>query len=105
LDFIKKQRKKNGESIGLSLLGSISAFSIWSSVNPSFFTIKAFATPEKEKDIKFGMNVGLVLNLVLSAALYIAYPKKGTVPAMVTAATGIFLWVSYERMLKKTNGA
>jgi hypothetical protein len=113
VDFVKRRKRRNNnnnnnnnhgrkEQIGLSLLGSISAFSIWSAVNPSFFTIKAFTTKEQEKNVRFGMNIGVVLTLALAAALWFAYGKKGLAPALLTAGTGIGLWFTYRHMLKET---
>jgi hypothetical protein len=99
VDFPKPRGGQNGE-IGLSILGTISAFSIWSAVNPSFFTIRAFNTPEHEKDVRFGMNAGLVLNGILGAALYMAYGKKGKWPGLLTAGTGVGLWLAYHHILK-----
>jgi hypothetical protein len=92
----------NGGAIGIALLGSISAFSIWSSVNPSFFTLKAFTKPDHEGNIRFGMKVGLGLTIVLAAALYLGYGKKGQWPAIFTAITGGGLYFSYDHMLKKS---
>lgn len=89
-------------TVGMSILGTMSAFSVWSALNPSFFTIKAFNTPEHEKDVRFGMNAGLVLNAILGGALYLAYGKKGKWPAILTAATGAGLWVAYHHILKGT---
>ena len=102
MDFFEKQSKKNGQEIGLSLLGSISAFSIWSAVNPSFYTLKAFAKPEQEKNIRFGMDIGVILDLALSAGLLLAYGKKGTIPALITAGTGGGLWLAYDHMVKQS---
>lgn len=100
MDFLKNGRQK--EEIGLSLLGSISAFSIHSAVNPSFFTIKAFATENHEENIRFGMNVGLILNGILSGGILLAYGKKGMIPALITGATGVGLYIAYDQMLKET---
>lgn len=99
MQFSTTKKGSSGE-IGLSILGTISAFSIWSAVNPSFFTIKAFNTPEHEKDVRFGMKAGLVLDVVLGGALYLAYGKKGKWPAILTAATGVGLWAAYHHILK-----
>lgn len=95
----------NGGQIGIAILGAISAFSIWSAVNPSFFTLKRFADDgESDHHIYFGMNVGLVLDLALSAGLWLGYGKKGKWPAVFTAVTGFGLWMSYHYMLKNRSG-
>lgn len=102
MEFIKTNGKADGGEIGLSLLGSISAFSIWSAVNPSFFTIKAFMKEEQVSNVRFGMNVGMALIAMLSVALLLAYGKKGKIPAIITGVTGVGLWFSYDRMVKKS---
>lgn len=91
----------NGGTIGLALLGVISEFSIWSALNPSYYTIKAFLKPEQIPNMRFGMDLGLVLTGVLSAGLYLAYGKKAALPALITAGTGAGLWISYDQMIKK----
>lgn len=91
----------NGATIGLSLLGVISEFSIWSALNPSYFTIKAFLKKEQVQNMRFGMDLGLALTGVLAAGLYLAYGKKATIPALATGATGVGLWLSYDQMIKK----
>lgn len=91
----------NGTTIGLSLLGVISEFSIWSALNPSYFTIKAFLKPEQVQNMRFGMDLGLILSAIFSGGLYLAYGKKATIPALVTAATGAGLWISYDMMIKQ----
>lgn len=100
MEFLKSDGK-NGGQIGLTLLGTISAFSIWSSTNPSYFTIKAFLKPEQVANMRFGMDLGLILDAILAAGLYFAYGKKATLPALVTAATGAGLWISYDQMIKQ----
>lgn len=90
-----------GATIGLSLLGVISEFSIWSALNPSYFTIKAFLKPEQVENMRFGMDLGLILSAVFSGGLYLAYGKKAAIPALVTAATGAGLWISYDQMIKQ----
>lgn len=95
--------KTNGANatIGLTLLGVISEFSIWSALNPSYFTIKAFLKPEQVKNMRFGMDLGLILSAVFSGGLYLAYGKKAMIPALATAATGAGLWISYEQMIQQ----
>jgi len=96
--------KKSGrqEQIGLGLLGSISAFSIWSAMNPSVFTVGAFTTtPDHVSDVRLGMNVGLVLNLALGLALWLAYGKKGIFPGIMAAVTAVGLWIWYDHVVKK----
>lgn len=97
--------KTNGKKaeIGISLLGAISAFSVWSACNPSLFTVAQFTTEQSKKNARFGMKVGVALNAILAAGLYLAYGRKGLFPAILTGATGVGLYVLYERMLNKIN--
>ena len=39
----------------------------------------------------------------LTAGLYLAYGKKGTLPALLTGATGVGLYALYEHMLSTTH--
>ena len=95
--------KNDSGIIGLALLGSISAFSIWSAANPSIFTISQFTTEQSKKNARLGMNIGLGLCGALTAGLYLAYGKKGTLPALLTGATGVGLYALYEHMLSTTH--
>ena len=49
------------------------------------------------------MNIGLGLCGALTAGLYLAYGKKGTLPALLTGATGVGLYALYEHMLSTTH--
>ena len=87
------------EVIGLALLGVSNSFAIWSAANPSVFTVSQFSTEQSKKNARMGMNLGLALDLALSAGLYFAYGKKGTIPALLTAASGAGLYALYEYLL------
>lgn len=96
----------NGEKeMGVALLGSTAAFGIWSSCNPSYFTINRFGVREGNKDdakdIRFGMLVGLVLTGLTAGAIWALYGDKGKMPAAVTAGTGLALYGSYEYILRR----
>jgi len=97
--------KTNGASdqIGLALLGVMGAFGAWSSVNPSFFTIREFSTQQSAANVRFGMKIGVVLNALLGAGLALAYGKRGVLPGVVTAATGVGLYAMYEWTLARTH--
>jgi hypothetical protein len=93
----------NGGQIGLTILGTISAFSVWSALSPSFFTIKKFADEEDESStraLRFGMKMGMILDILLGVGLYLGYGKKGLWPGIATAATGVGLWTTYDQILK-----
>lgn len=93
----------NGGQIGIAILGSISAFSVWSALNPSFFTIKKFADDndhDATRALRFGMSAGLILNILLGIGLALGYKKSGLWPGVFTAATGVGLWVTYDQILK-----
>lgn len=89
----------DGQSVGLALLGSTSAFSIWSAANPSVFTVSQFSTEQSKKNARLGMNIGLGLDMALSAGIWLAYGKKGLFPAVLTGATGLGLYLLYEHLL------
>lgn len=89
----------DGQVVGLSLLGTTSAASIWSATNPSVFTISQFTTEQSKENARLGMNIGLGLNGILTAGLYFAYGKKGVLPAVLTGLTSIGLYFLYEHLL------
>ena len=102
MDFLKTNGG-NGETVGLALLGSISAFSLWAAVNPSFFTIREFSSKQSAHNVRFGMKLGLILCAALGAGLYLGYGKKGKWPAILTAVTGVGLYGGYELTLRKSH--
>lgn len=93
----------DGQVVGLSLLGTTSAASIWSATNPSVFTISQFTTAQSKENARLGMNIGLGLNGVLTAGLYFAYGKKGLLPAILTGVTSVGLYFLYEHLLSKSH--
>jgi hypothetical protein len=98
----KKSGSANGQ-MGLTILGSISAFSLWSAINPSFFTIREFSSKQSEHNVRFGMKLGLALCVLLGAGLWLGYGSKGKWPAILTAATGVGLYGAYELTLGKSH--
>lgn len=93
----------DGQSVGLALLGSTSAFSIWSAANPSVFTVSQFSTEQSKENARLGMNIGLGLDVALSVGIWLAYGKKGLIPALLTGATGVGLYALYEHLLARNH--
>lgn len=93
----------DGQVVGLALLGSTSAFSIWSAANPSVFTVSQFSTEQSKKNARLGMDIGVGLCAALSAGLFLAYGKKGVLPAILTGATGAGLYLLYEHLLSRNH--
>lgn len=90
------------EEIGVLLLGTTSAWGIWSATNPSTYTILKFGdVPEDIPRIRTGMNVGLLSILATSAGIWMLYGKRGHIPAIATALTGVGLYVWYDKKLKE----
>lgn len=62
------------QDIGLALMtvGTIGA--IWSSVNPSYFTIKKFGITEDDKTLIYqGMAIGIVLIIVMLLGIWMVF--------------------------------
>ena len=102
MKFLKRKKNGNGQ-MGLTILGSISAFSLWSAINPSFFTIREFSSKKSEHNVRFGMKLGLALCVALGAGLYLGYGSKGKWPAILTGATGVGLYAAYEYTLGQSH--
>jgi hypothetical protein len=81
-----------GNSVmGISILSALSIAGIHSAVNPSYFTLRSFASkPEARKVASEGLWIGLGLGLLGSFALYGVF--KRAVPALVSAATAVGLF-------------
>lgn len=85
---------KNGNGkaeIGLAVLSALSVAGIHSAINPSFFTLKAFAKkPEERANAIQGLWIGLALGGIASASVGLVF--KRTIPAIVSAATAVALF-------------
>lgn len=81
-----------GNSVmGISILSALSIAGIHSAVNPSYFTLRSFASkPEARKVATEGLWIGLGLGLLGSFALYKVFNRA--VPAIVSAATAAGLF-------------
>jgi hypothetical protein len=81
-----------GNSVmGISILSALSIAGIHSAVNPSYFTLRSFASkPEAKKVATEGLWIGLGLGLLGSFALYGVFHRA--VPALVSAATAVGLF-------------
>ena len=88
------------QDIGLALLGISSAFGIWSALNTSPVGTVQFAI-NNPKVAYQGMNWGLGVILALSAGVALYYGKKGAIAAGTTAATGVGMWMWYDRLIKE----
>lgn len=87
------------QDIGLALLGISSAFGIWSALNTSPVGTVQFAINNPRVAYQ-GMDWGLGVILALSAGVGLYYGKKGAIAAVTTAATGIGMWMWYDRLIK-----
>lgn len=87
-----KSAETMGNSVmGISILSALSIAGIHSAVNPSYFTLRSFASkPEARKVAAEGLWIGLGLGLLGSFALYGVF--KRAVPAIVSAATAVGLF-------------
>ena len=90
----------NGQTIGLTILGAEAAFSEWSALNPSLFTIGKFSLREGSleediNDIRQGMLASLGLIGAMSIGIYLAFGKKGLIPAAAHFGTGLALTALY----------
>ncbi len=78
-------------TMGISILSALSIAGIHSAVNPSYFTLRSFASkPEARKVATEGLWIGLALGLLGSFALYKVFHRA--VPAVVSAATAAGLF-------------
>lgn len=78
-------------TMGISILSALSIAGIHSAVNPSYFTLRSFASkPEAKKVATEGLWIGLALGLLGSFALYKVFHRA--VPAVVSAATAAGLF-------------
>lgn len=78
-------------TMGISILSALSIAGIHSAINPSYFTLRSFASkPEARKVAVEGLWIGLGLGLLGSFALYKVFHRA--VPALVSAATAAGLF-------------
>jgi len=86
------QKNGNGATeAGLSIISALSVAGVWSAVNPSYFSFRAFVSdPEKRSYAITGMWIGLGLSGL--AALGIGLVFKRPLPAIVAGATGVLLF-------------
>jgi len=85
-------RNGNGASeLGLAVLSALSIAGIHSAINPSFFTLKAFARkPEERANAIQGLWIGLGLGTAASVAIYAVFRRL--VPAIISEAAALALF-------------
>ena len=82
---------KADSTLGLSILSALSIAGIHSAVNPSYFTLRSFASkPEAKGMAKEGLWIGLGLSTLASLAIWWVFDE--TVPAVISEATAIALF-------------
>lgn len=78
-------------TMGISILSALSIAGIHSAINPSYFTLRSFASkPEARTVAKEGLWIGLGLGLIGSFALYKVFDRA--IPAIVSAVTAAGLF-------------
>jgi hypothetical protein len=82
---------KADSMLGLSILSALSIAGIHSAVNPSYFTLRSFASkPEAKGMAKEGLWIGLGLSTLASLAIWWVFDE--TVPAVISEATAVALF-------------
>lgn len=77
--------------MGLAVLSALSIAGIHSAINPSFFTLKAFAKkPIERANAIQGLWIGLWLGTLASVGLYFVF--KRWLPALVSEVTALLLF-------------
>lgn len=62
------------EKIGLALMTVGTVTAIWSSVNPSYFTIKKFGITEQDKKLIYqGFAIGIIIIAVMLIGVWIVF--------------------------------
>jgi hypothetical protein len=86
------RRNGNGASeLGLAVLSALSIAGIHSAINPSFFTLKAFAKkPEERANAIQGLWIGLGLGTAASVAIYAVFRRL--IPAIISEASALALF-------------
>jgi hypothetical protein len=98
--MVLKSRTNGKQDVGLALLGISSSFGIWSALNTSPVGTVQFASSNPAIAYK-GMNWGLGIILVTAAGIALYYKKRGYAAAATTAATGIGMWLWYDRLIQE----
>ena len=84
---------KNGgsEELGIAVLSALSVAGIWSAINPSYFTFRAFASkPEARARAREGIWIGLAAGTLLSGAIWFAF--KDSLAAILSEVTTLGLF-------------
>lgn len=78
--------------LGLSLMAAMSVASVWSSISPSYFTYKAFASKSEEERAvaRKTLYISLAASTLTSLGIFLVFKKL--MPAIVgqAAAVGLF---------------
>jgi hypothetical protein len=100
--MVLRERTNGKQDVGLALLGISSSYGIWSSFNTSPVGLISFGTDSSKVNVTYkGMNWGLAVILAMSAGIGLYYGKKGYAAAITTAASGIGMWLWYDRLIKE----
>lgn len=90
------------EMIGTSILGLTLATSIWAAMNSSVYSVRNFTKSDKDElNARKAMNLGLGTVALSSLAFPFLYGKKGTMPGIVTATTGLLFYLYYDYTLRE----
>lgn len=82
---------KADSTLGLSILSALSIAGIHSAVNPSYFTLRSFASkPEAKGMAKEGLWIGLGLSTLASVAIWWVFDE--TIPAVISEAVAVALF-------------
>ena len=95
-------RNGNGkQDIGLALLGIGSAMGTYSALNTSPVGLVSFGTDPTKIDVTYaGMNTSLVIILATALGIGLYYKNKGYLASIVTASTGIGLYLWYNHLIQ-----
>lgn len=79
------------QDLGIAVLSALSVAGIWSAINPSYFTFRAFASkPEARERAKEGIWIGLAAGTLLSGAIWFAF--KDSLAAILSEVTTLGLF-------------
>jgi hypothetical protein len=82
---------QSGQELGIAVLSALSVAGIWSAINPSYFTFRAFASkPEARARAKEGIWIGLAAGTLLSGAIWFAF--KDSLAAILSEVTTLGLF-------------
>jgi hypothetical protein len=101
---MKLEIKINPEQDGkLVLLSTASALGAWGAFNSSYFTVATFVdNPEKVKDYRVCMIIGLGVASLLGVGIRLVYGKKANYAMYGAIATGLGMYGLYEYRLQQT---